>query len=238
MEKFNVEFAKLNIEVNCNYGYTRRFCRDYLTESPADFSITVSEGEVKEEVESSPYNPRPDYAESICVYREIAKQLPFFNRMVFHGAVISYNGKGYLFTAPSGTGKTTHISLWQQYIENVDIVNGDKPILHIENKEAEAFATPYSGKEGYQNHSSIMLGGICLIKRGAENKIERVSAGTILTEIMNQIFLPYEADAVVKTLELLDSLLTSVPVYVLECNISEDAVKTSFEALTGEKYKG
>lgn len=238
MQKFNVEFAKLNIEINCNYDYTKRFCRNYLAENKADFSISVSEAEVEEEVASSPYNPRPDYAESICVYREIAKQLPLFNRMVFHGAVISYNGKGYLFTAPSGTGKTTHISLWKKYVEGVDIVNGDKPILFVDGKTVEAFATPYAGKEGFQNGKSVPLAGFCLIKRGEVNAARKVKPGEILSEIMNQVFMPYEAETVVKTLDLLDAIFKNIPAYILECDISENAVKASFEALTGESYGG
>jgi len=238
MQNFKVEFAKLNIEVSCNYEYSKKYCRDYLTDADADFSVSVSEEDIDEEIRTSPYNPKPGYAESICVYREIAKRLPYYNRMVFHGAVVSYNGKGYIFTAPSGTGKTTHITLWKKYIDGVDIVNGDKPILRIENGTAEAFATCYAGKEGFENHGSAVIKGICLIRRGTENKIERVSPGTILSEIMNQLYMPYEAEAVLKTLELLDVLLKAVPVYVLECDISEEAVKTSFEALTGEKYKG
>lgn len=238
MQKFNIEFAKLNIEVNCNYTYSEHFCRDYAAEAgKADFSVYVSEKDVEKEVAESPYNPKPQYAESICVYREIAKQLPYFNRMVFHGAVISYNGRGYMFTAPSGTGKTTHISLWKKYLDGVEIVNGDKPIIRIENGEAEAFATPYSGKEGYQNHGSILLNGICIIHRGEENRIRRVSVGEIISEIMNQVYMPYESETVIKTLDLLDALFRAVPVFVLECDISEEAVKTSFEALTGEKYE-
>ena len=237
MHTFKVEFAKLNIEVNCNYDYAAHFCCNYLSEKPADFSVSVSQEDIEEEIASSPYNPKPGYAESICVYREIAKQLPFYNRMVFHGAVISYKNKGYLFTAPSGTGKTTHISLWKKYIDGVEIVNGDKPILHIENGIAKAYATPYAGKEGFENHGSTAVNGICLIRRGKENRIERVAPGSILSDIMNQIYMPYEAEAVMKTLELLDALLKNVSVYILECDISEEAAGTSFEAMTGETYK-
>ena len=237
MFNFKVEFAKLNIDVNTNYEYTMRFCKRYLTEGESDFSVSVREEEIDEEIAVSPYNPKRGYAESICVYREIAKQLPLFNRMVFHGAVISYNDKGYLFTAPSGTGKTTHIMLWKKFIENVEIVNGDKPILHIENNTVEAYATPYCGKEGYQNGSSVKLSALCLIRRGEVNRIKKVKPSEILSEIMNQLFMPYEAEAVVKTLDLLDSLFKNVPAYVLECDMSEEAVKTSFEALTGEKYE-
>ena len=233
MHTFKVEFAKLNIEVNCNYDYAERFCRNYLSEKPADFSVSVSQEDIEEKIASSPYNPKPGYAESICVYREIAKQLPFYNRMVFHGAVISYNNKGYLFTAPSGTGKTTHIMLWKKYLgEKCCVVNGDKPILNIEKNGVTAFATPYAGKEGMQNHSSAPVKGICLIKRGTENRIEKVSAGKYLTEIIPQVYMPKSPVAAIKTLEMLDDLLRIVPLYVLYCDISEKAFKTSFEALT------
>ncbi|MBQ9227201.1 MAG: hypothetical protein IJ168_00090 [Eubacterium sp.] len=237
MEKFNVALAGLTVEVNCHYAFTKEYCRAYLTDAPADFAVTVTDEHIDQEVAISPYHPQRDYAESICVYREIANRLPLYHRAVFHGAVISYRGKGYLFTAPSGTGKTTHIRLWRKYLDGVDIVNGDKPILRVENGEAEAYATPYAGKERYENHGSILLSGICYLRRGEENRIRRVTTGEILRDIVKQLYIPKEAQAVAGTLDLLDGLMRSVPVYVLECNISEDAVKTSFEALTGEKYK-
>jgi len=237
MHTFNVEMAGLTVQVNCHYPYTERFCRDYLTDKTADLSVTVSEEDIQQEIELSPYNPRPAYAESICVYRAIAGQLPLYHRTVFHGAVISYGGNGYLFTAPSGTGKTTHICLWQKYLDGVEIVNGDKPILRVENGEVEAYATPYAGKERYQNHGSVRIKGICLLHRGEQNRIRRVKAGEVLREIVKQIYLPQETEPVVKTLDILNELLTTVPVYLLECDMSEEAVKTSFEAMTGEPYQ-
>ncbi len=237
MINFQINFANLNIEVTCNYGFTMKFCEDYLSEGEADFSVLVTERDIDEEISVSEFNPSRGYAESICVYREIAKKLPFFDKVVFHGAVISYGGRGYLFTAPSGTGKTTHISLWQKYLDGVDIVNGDKPILSLENGYVTAYATPYAGKEGYQNHGEIMLSGICIIHRGEENRIRRVEAGEVVTELLHQIYLPREAETVGKTLDFLDTLLKCVPVYILECDMSEEAVKTSFEAMTGERYE-
>lgn len=236
MYQFQVDFAKLNIEVNCHYPYTRQFCRDYLTEGDADFSVAVTQEEIDREIAVSDFEPTRGYAESICVYREIAKRLPLYQRLIFHGAVITCNGRGYLFTAPSGTGKTTHIRLWQQYLSGVDIVNGDKPIICVENGAAVAYATPYAGKEHYQNHGSTRLDGICLIHRGTKNRIRRVASSEIITELMHQVYLPQEAEAVMKTLDLLDSLFQTVPLYLLECDMSEEAVKTSYEALSGEEY--
>ena len=255
---FTVNFSDLNIEINTEFNYTYKFCRDYLSDSKADFSVSPSSEEIDAEIEVSDFNPSRGYAESICVYRKIADMLPFYNRMVFHGAVISYDNNGYIFTAPSGTGKTTHISLWQKYLNGVEIVNGDKPILRIENGKVTAYSTPYAGKEGYQNHSSIEIKGICIIHRlpsspsprgeggplavdEVENEtpkpnIRRVKTSEFLTEMLAQMYMPPEQEATVKTLDMLDTLVRSIPVYILECDISEEAVKTSFEALTNTTY--
>ena len=233
MTEFVVNFAGLNIEVHCNYDYTCRFCREYLTENAPDFSVSVSEEAIQEEIDISPYNPSAPYAESICAYREMAEKFPFYDRCVFHGAVISYDGKGYIFTAPSGTGKTTHISLWQKYLDGVEIVNGDKPVLHITEDCVTAYATPYAGKEGFQNHTSAELCGICLIEQAKENTIRRLEPSEILMRLMGQIYRPFSAEGVVKTLDLMDKMLRRVPVYLLGCDMSEDAVRCSFEAMTG-----
>ena len=235
---FCVNFSKLNIKVHSIYDYTYDFCSEYLSDGKPDFEVETNEEKIDAEINTVDFGPSRGYAESICIYREIAEKLPEFNRCVFHGAVIEYGGKGYLFTAPSGTGKTTHIRLWKKFLgDRASIVNGDKPILNIEKEGTFAYATPYAGKEKYQNHSSVKLNGICLIKRGETNRIERVSAGDYITELVPQIYMPYDALSAIKTLELLDNMLSSVPLYVLYCDISEQAFKTSFEIMTGEKYE-
>ncbi|MBR3738744.1 MAG: hypothetical protein IKN26_08410 [Eubacterium sp.] len=236
--EFCVDFAKLNIKINSKYDYTYNFCREFETKGKIDFEVETTDEKIDKEIENSEFNPPRDYAESICIYREIAEVLPSYNRCVFHGAVIEYNNKGFIFTAPSGTGKTTHISLWKKFLgDKMSIVNGDKPILHFENGEVFAYSTPYAGKERLQNHSSVKLSGICLIKRGKENKIQKVNAGDYLTEIVPQVYMPFEPLQAMKTLEHLDELLKDVPMYVLYCDISKEAFKTSFEELTGEKYE-
>lgn len=238
MENFIVNFSNLNIEISSIYDYTKRFCKDYIVDAKPNFSVSTTEEKIQNEIEISEFTPRPNYAESICIYREIAEILPLYDRCIFHGASIEYDGNGYIFTAVSGTGKSTHINLWKKYLgeDKVNIVNGDKPILHITNDCTTVYSTPYAGKEGWQNHSSAPLKAICVLRRGTENKIYRANVGDILTEVFKQVYRPINQDSAIKTLELLDILL-KLPVYILECDISENAVKTSFEGLTGLNYE-
>ena len=233
--EFCVNFSKLNIKVKSFYDYVYNFCREYLSEEKPDLSVETTQEKIDAEIATVDFEPSRGYAECVCVYREIAEKLPEYNRCVFHGAVLEYKGKGYIFTAPSGTGKTTHIRLWKKYLgDKVSIVNGDKPILHIEENNVIAYSTPYAGKENYQNFSSVKLEGICLLKRGTKNRIEKVNAGDYVSEIISQVYMPYDVAQSIKTLELLDTLLKNVPLYVLYCDISEEAFKTSFGALVNE----
>lgn len=235
---FDMRLSGLNINVKYRYDYLSQFCKDYIIKDVKQTDIFAETTEDKIAAEQQNGANAPVHScESLCIYREIAEQLPHFSRFVFHGAAISYKDKAYVFTAPSGTGKTTHISLWKKYIgDSVGIVNGDKPIFYI-GDNTTVYGTPWAGKENLQRNTSALLGGICIIKRGLKNKITKLEPFMVLPHIMNQVYMPQNRAAMDATIKLIDRLITTVPVYLLECDISEEAVKTSFMALTGEEYK-
>lgn len=237
--KFTVKLADKIIELNSIYPGLQRYCKDYIVEDlTPDFSVSWTNDEVLAEENSSDTKGfSTAYLETLTALRKICEIFPSYQRFLMHGASISYDGKAYLFTAPSGTGKSTHIRLWHEYLgEGVQIVNGDKPFISIENEEVRIYGTPWAGKENWQRNCSAPLAGICFLKRGTENKIRRMDPVECLTMVFNQIHLPADPAAAGLVLELLDSLLKYVPIYVLECDISEDAVRCSFEALTGLEY--
>lgn len=235
---FDMRLANLNIRAEYRYDYLPQFCKDYRVETHEKVDIFAATTEQKIAAEQANGVGATVHAcESLCIYREIAEQLPALSRFVFHGAAISYKDKAYIFTAPSGTGKTTHISLWQKYIgEAVGIINGDKPIIGF-GDTVTVYGTPWAGKENLQNNTSALLGGICIIKRGTENKIRKLFPIEVLPHIMNQVYMPQDKEAMDATMKLIDRLITTVPVFILECDISEDAVKASFTKLTKEEYK-
>ena len=111
-----------------------------------------------------------------CAYRKLAEWLPLHNAFVFHSAVFDVDGTGIALAAHSGTGKTTHMLLWQKLIgDRLKIVNGDKPIVRFFDDEPEtpyAYGTPWNGKEHLGCNMRTPLKNICFIERAEKWKIK------------------------------------------------------------------
>ena len=236
--KFIVGLADEYIEINSVYDELKNFFKDYLVNDVTpDFSVSLSKEDILAEQEATSENQfSPTYLETLALLRKLAEILPSHNRILMHGASISYNEHAYLFTAPSGTGKSTHIRLWKKYLgDDVKIVNGDKPFISLEN-EPMIYGSPWAGKENWHRNCKKPLKGICFVQRGTTNSIRRIEASDCLSLLFKQVYLPADTLAAGLTLELVDMLIKKVPLYVLTCDMSEDAVRCSFEALTGLSY--
>ena len=236
--KFIVGLADKYIEINSVYDALRNFFKDYLvTDVTPDFSVSLNQEDTSAEQEVTSENQfSPTYLETLALLRKLAEILPSHNRILMHGASISYNEHAYLFTAPSGTGKSTHIRLWKKYLgDDVKIVNGDKPFISLED-EPVIYGSPWAGKENWHRNCKMPLKGICFVQRGTTNSIRRIEASDCLSLLFKQVYLPADTLAAGLTLELVDMLIKKVPLYVLTCDMSEDAVRCSFEALTGLSY--
>lgn len=242
---FILKLASLSVAVWPCAPYFDRFAAKYGAAScdaraisECDLRIAVTPEMIARERELS---DSPDYSDAylqtLAVYRCIAEQAPAFNRLLMHAAVVGYGGKAYAFVAPSGTGKSTHVRLWRKALgEAVTVINGDKPLLHITSNQqggVVAYGTPWCGKEGWNANTHAPLAGICLIQRGETNTCTLVNASDSLDWLLRQVYMPANAQAALKTLELADALLREVPTYKLMCDMSANAVKASFEIMTG-----
>lgn len=232
------DIAGLRIDIKNKYRYTDGFCQKYLSTdqvSPAHLIASVPEEDFIREKEISVGFP-DGYIENICLYRSICKQLPVFNRMLLHAAILEYEGCGYAFLGKSGTGKSTHTGLWLKHLKGARIINGDKPILWEDNGEVFACGTPWMGKEGLGIKAISPLKGLCFLQQAKENSIQRLTPSEAAFKTFGQILIPTDGENAAKTLELTDNIVSKIPCYLLKCDISEEAVKTSFEALTGKLY--
>lgn len=233
------DIAGLRIDIQNKYEYTDDFCAEYLSAdqvSPVDLCACVTEEEFLREKTQSPDFPN-GYIENIALYRKICLQLPTFNRMLLHCAVLEYKGKGYAFLGKSGTGKSTHTRLWKQYLSTPRMINGDKPILEYTESGFVAHGTPWKGKEGWGKKLSAPLYGLCFLEQAKENSIQPLTPSQASKRVFSQVLLPSDETNAVRTLELVDKLITNIPAYLLKCDISKQAVKLAFEALTGELYE-
>lgn len=230
---FRIDIAELTAELSTRYEVNRLFCADFLSDSEkVDILSSVSEDEIDRETEAYETVLSRQYCECVCLYRAIAEQLPSFDRMVFHGASVKVGGKGYIFTAPPGTGKSTHVGLLMKHFgDDVTIINGDKPIIGVLSDGAKVYSCPWAGKENWKSNTSAPLAGIIILHRGETNRIKRISPSEYFDELLKQVYLPKNGEMMLKTLELIDALAERVPFYLLECNISKEAAETSYEIM-------
>lgn len=240
-KQFNIEIADLLVSVVTRFEKNRDFCRDYLSscDNVADIIAQATEDQIDAEMRFYEGTRSREYCENVCIYRAIAEQLPDFDRFVMHGAAVSVGGRGYIFTAPSGTGKTTHVSLLRDsFGDKLAVINGDKPILGLSKSGVTVYSCPWAGKEGWKSNIKAPLGGIIILKRGKFNRIERIEPSEYFDSLIKQVFIPENGEMMLKTLTLVDRLAKSVDFYLLECDISREAAEASYGMMSENHRHG
>jgi hypothetical protein len=195
----------------------------------------ITEKEVLKEKADAPDFP-DYYLESLALFRKLCEYvLSSANGIIFHSSAIAVDGEGYLFTAPSGTGKSTHTRLWRELLgDKAIMINDDKPIIRYEDGEFYVYGTPWTGKHRLGENVRVKIKAICEIKRAKENRMEKLSPFEMFITIMNQTLRPKGEEDLDKLLKLIEKLLSKVKTFRLYCNVSIDAAKLSYNTLKGE----
>ena len=229
---FVIKIADIKIAIKNKFDFIVRQCEEYLIESnDVDFSVEVSNEEFLAEKNASGEKFSDGFIESVCIYRNIAKQLPYYNAFVLHCAAVEKDGVAYCFAARSGVGKTTHVTLWKKVFEDVEIINGDKPIVRFFNGKPFVCGTPWGGKENFHSNKIVPIRSICFLNRGS-NIISRLTTEKVLPKILLQAFIPKEKVTADLTINMIGNLLKSVSFWSLECDISDSAAKLSYETMS------
>ena len=207
----------------------------YLSEGVADVILRPGEAEYARARRELP-EASDGYVESITTYRALCDEASRRGTMLLHAATVKVGGRAYAFSAPSGTGKSTHIRLWRKFFgDRVSILNGDKPLVREKDGAIVAYGTPWCGKEGWNSNDSAPLGALCFIERGDTPSIRPLTPSEAVERVFGQLLKPTHEEGVKAILHLTDILLRRVPLYLLSCDISYEAARLSFETLTGEK---
>ena len=229
--------ADLVVEIDNLYPYIPRYCKDYFYDGdrPTDISVAVTEEEILKEQAASEIKMHKAYVEFICAYRKIAYQLLKFDAFVMHGAVIRVEDKGIAFLASSGTGKTTHMALWQEICgDKLTIINGDKPIIRFFDDVPYAYGTPWSGKERYNTNDRTILTDLCFIERAPKDEVVELSPLNSAVLLLNQIHRPNDPSILNKTYALTDKLLKKCNSRKIKCTKEITAAKAAYNAIFGE----
>lgn len=245
MESMVLRLADAVIAVRHIFPYAAEYCKKYVCDVPpdaADIRVCVTADDIayerakseKEDVAAGRAVQRfsDEYLETLAIYRKIAERMPDHNTILFHGSVIAVDGEGYLFTAKSGTGKSTHTRLWRErFGERAVMVNDDKPLIRIADGAAYAYGTPWNGKHHLDTDIAVPLKGLCILSRAKENHIEPADRRAAYPMIVQQTYRPSDPRGIIRTMELIDGLMDSVRIYSLGCNMDPDAALTAYNGM-------
>ena len=222
--------AGLKVEMD-SFGKTETQAEPYRCE-PFEQADMVVQGNWETLKEKAPH-----FSQESCEYMSTGSsfylQLLNFDGMMIHASAVMMDGCAYLFTAPSGTGKSTHTQLWQrQFGEKAQILNDDKPALRLEDGQWYAYGTPWSGKTALNIPARVPLVGICYLRRGEVNRIMPMNSKEAIFSLMEQTVRSRQPELARKMLGVLDKLVSAVPVWKMECNMDPQAAVVSFEAMS------
>lgn len=154
--------------------------------------------------------------------------------LMIHAAFIRWQEKGILFTAPSGTGKSTQAELWKKY-EGADILNGDRAAVRRDESGCwQAYGLPYAGSSGIYRNEKAPLSAVVVLRQAEENRIRRLGMLEIIQKLYPETTVhQWEPDFIEKALTLLTELAGEVPIYLLECRPDRGAVEAVKNVLIG-----
>lgn len=148
-----------------------------------------------------------------------------YNAMVLHASRICVNNKGILFTAPSGTGKSTQAMLWKKY-ENAEIVCNDRTLIRYCSKEYYTYGYPIDGSSPIAENLKLEMGAIIVLRQGSENIVERLNALKALKYLIEQtVFDTWNSYARNQVIKEWVDILNRYPIYLLTCKPDKEAVE-------------
>ncbi len=213
------------------FGRTEKQAEAYISEPVENPDVEIV-GKAEAFQNKYPYLTL-DESEHIYTCRVFYWHLLQFDGMLLHASAVVKDGYAFLFSASSGTGKSTHTNLWRKVYgyDRVLMLNDDKPALRLENGRWYAYGTPWSGKTDQNLNMRAPLGGICMLERAEKNEIEPFGGSRAMFELLQQTLRPGNAADRQKVLEYLGSILEDVPVWKLRCNMEEEAARVSHDAM-------
>ena len=238
MINFKIKIANKVLDINAFNETTKRYCRNFLSEEKEDYVITMTEEDLKNESSNSIDGKVYVNDEISALYRKIANLFVEDNILVFHGSSFKVNNCGFIVTARSGVGKSTHVNLLKELLgDELVYINDDKPLLEVKD-DITIFSNPWNGKERRGNNTSASLKAILFLGRSEKPNFKKIiNKEEIYIKLMSQTYLPKEKSKREKALKLVDKLLKQTDFYEINVNMGEESAKMTYEEIIKDEIK-
>ncbi len=238
MSEFKLCMAGCVIAARTLYESTKEYCAGFLCEGagdrPADLSVEVCREDIDAEAALAARIGRPLKGstpealamelEPAALHRRIVLALLERDTLLLHASALALDGEAYLFAAPSGTGKSTHAALWREcFGSRVTMINDDKPLLRITEREILVCGSPFNGKHGLSAPICVPLKALCILEQGERNRVRAISSSEALTALFHMGRYDMSVEELLQYIRLLDRLTAQVPCYRMECNTQPEA---------------
>ena len=184
----------------------------------------------------------PAYVECLLSCHYACDALMHARRVVFHGASFLWRGRAFIFSAPSGTGKTTQLKLWKEnFGTEIEIMNGDRPILEVlDSGGVLVHPSPWKGKENMgRDDLTAPLGGIIVLRQDRSNRMERMKCSDACRNLFSRIYSTFNTEGdVLRAAEIMDRILRSTPVWLLRNLGDRDSAMLTYRTLLDEGAVG
>ena len=240
MKEIKIEIAGKRIGIMAEHEGLLTLCAAYQIEEPAELQIEITPADMVQMREKAkqedilegkePREYSDSYLETLAAYRKIAEVMVDYDTLLMHGSVVAVDGEAYLFTAKSGTGKSTHTRYWREVFgDRAIMVNDDKPLLKLTENGVLACGTPWDGKHHLSTNVCLPLKGICILERGKENEIHPISAQEALPMVFQQTYRPKNLG---KYMELIDRLTQKLRFYRMQCTLDPNAAQMAYDKMS------
>jgi len=154
------------------------------------------------------------------------------NGVCLHSASIKYKNAGIMFSAVSGTGKTTHANLWQEVFEGVEIINGDNGYLVVEDNGPYLYGSPWCGTSADCLNVKVPPKAVIFIEQAKENSIEKLGVAEAFMRLSSRCFMPvWDNKLMLGAIDTAEVLANTIECYLLKCLPDKDAVRVCYDGI-------
>lgn len=167
-----------------------------------------------------------------------AKKILKYNGIVLHSSAVVVDGCAYLFSAPSGTGKSTHTGNWLKIFgDKAFILNDDRPTVRILEDGVYAYGTPWCGSTNINTNAKARLQGICFLQRDDHNWIKNMNAQSAMLCLLYASAKKLTMDEMGKQADIINKIVECIPIYEMGCTPTIEAAQMAYDVMSKGEVK-